>query len=136
MRREIAGKPEGWITPENGSAPPEPYLLAGLDVILGRDPSFAGLVIDDPSVSGLHAAVIRQADGEYLIRDQGSVAGTWVNSEQVPETGRRLKHGDLIHLGRVALRFRLASPRHPRTVRVISLDEPTVSPPAGQETSG
>lgn len=136
MRREIAGEPEAWLAPENGSAPSEPFPLAGSDVILGRDPSFAGLVIDDPSVSGLHAAVIRQADGEYLIRDQGSVAGTWVNFDPVPEAGLRLKHGDLIHLGRVALRFRLASPRHTRTLRVISLDDPSVSPPAGQETSG
>lgn len=136
MRRPIAAEPEAWLAPEDGPAAPEPFALAGLDVILGRDPSFASLVVEDPSVSGLHAAVIRQADGEYLIRDQGSVAGTWVNFEPVPEAGHRLKHGDLIHLGRVAFRFRLARPRTARGIRVVSLDEPAVSPPSGQETSG
>jgi pSer/pThr/pTyr-binding forkhead associated (FHA) protein len=73
-------------------------------------------------VSGLHAQITRVAGGGYLIRDQGSVAGTWVNYEPVPAAGRSLEHGDLIHVGRVGLRFRLAAAPEPRRVRVTRLD--------------
>jgi predicted component of type VI protein secretion system len=100
----------------------EPFPLAGVDVIVGRDPSLAGLVLDDASVSGWHASLIRQADGEYLVRDQGSEAGTWVNYDPVPEPGLRLEHGDLLHVGRVSLRFKMVHPRTRRVIRAIPLD--------------
>jgi CBS domain-containing protein len=87
----------------------QPIPLTGGDLTLGRDPSLAAVVLEDPSVAGMHARIIRQAGGDYLVRDQGSVAGTWVNYEPVPTQGRRLRHGDLIHLGRVAFRFRLTA---------------------------
>jgi len=87
----------------------QPIPLTGGDLTLGRDPSLAAVVLEDPSVAGMHARIIRQAGGDYLVRDQGSVAGTWVNYEPVPSQGRRLRHGDLIHLGRVAFRFRLSA---------------------------
>jgi len=82
----------------------------------------AGIVLDDPSVSGMHARMIRLAGGGYLLRDQGSVAGTWINFRPVPNDGAQLDHEDLIHLGRVGLRFRLASPPPPREIRVRPLN--------------
>ncbi len=84
--------------------------LTGAELILGRDASLAAFPIENPSVSPLHARLTRSASGRYLLRDQGSVAGTWVNYEAVSEQGRELKHGDLIHLGRVAFRFQLKNP--------------------------
>ncbi|HEY69596.1 MAG TPA: FHA domain-containing protein [Anaerolineae bacterium] len=84
--------------------------LTGAELNLGRDASLAAFPIEDPSVSPLHARLIRSASGRYLLRDQGSVAGTWVNYEAVSEQGRELKHGDVIHLGRVAFRFQLKNP--------------------------
>jgi predicted component of type VI protein secretion system len=82
----------------------------------------AGLVLEDASVSGWHASLIRQADGEYLVRDQGSEAGTWVNYDPVPEPGRRLEHGDLLQVGRVSLRFKMVQPRTRRVIRALPLD--------------
>lgn len=102
--------------------------ITGADLILGRDASLCGVVLDDPSVEGMHARLIRQADGEYLLRDQGSVSGTWVNFEPVARHGRRLRHGDLVHIGRIAFRFRLATPPPPPEIRV-RLD------PSSQKTS-
>jgi hypothetical protein len=79
--------------------------LIGKDVVLGRDSSLSAVHLDDPSVEGLHARLTRLANGHYLVRDQGSIAGTWVNYQPVPEEGQTLRHGDLLHLGRVVYRF-------------------------------
>jgi hypothetical protein len=97
--------------------------LTGMEWFLGRDPSLAAVPFEDPSVSGLHAKLTRQADGNYLLRDQGSVAGTWVNYDPIPEDGRLLQHEDLIHLGRVAMRYRRVGAPEPRQIRIIPLDE-------------
>ncbi len=96
----------------------QPIPLVGADITLGRDAALAAHPFTDPSVSSLHARVIRQAGGDYVIRDQGSVAGTWVNYEEVPEGGQKLVHGDVVHLGRVELRFRLPEPPEGATVRI------------------
>lgn len=92
--------------------------LTGGDVILGRDPSMTPAPLLDPSVSNLHARLIRQAGGNYLLKDQGSEAGTWVNYEEVSEEGRILSHGDLIHIGRVKMRFLQSAPPPPATIRI------------------
>lgn len=117
-----APAPEALLEPlERAAADGAPIPLTGADLTLGRDPSLAAVALDDPSVAGLHARVLRQVAGDYLIRDQGSIAGTWVNFEPVPESGRRLRHGDLVHIGRVALRFRLTAPPPPAPIHVRSL---------------
>ncbi len=95
-----------------------PIPLTGIDHILGSDPSLAASPIRDPSVDRLHARLIRQADGGYSLRDQGSSAGTWVNYEPVAETGIRIRHGDIIHLGTAEYRFELTDPPPPRRIVV------------------
>jgi hypothetical protein len=116
IRRPEESEPAEAYLMTEGDA--EAFALTGVDVVLGRDPSLSAVVLDDPSVAGLHARLIRQADGEYLLRDQGSVAGTWVNFEPVPAAGRRLRHQDLVHIGRVTLRFRLAAPPPMRRIEI------------------
>lgn len=102
----------------------DPIPLSGVDVVLGRDASLAAIVLDDPSVERMHARLIRQADGDYLLRDQGSVAGTWVNYQLVGSNGRRLQHGDLLQLGRVELRFQLPGDQPPHQIRVVPDRQP------------
>jgi hypothetical protein len=109
-----------------------PVNLIGTDLVLGRDSTFSVTHIDEPSVSALHARLIRLANGDYLIRDQGSVAGTWVNYQSVPKRGKILEHGDLIHLGRVVFRFQLPNPPPESRYRVESIDADKQS--AGSET--
>ncbi len=92
--------------------------LSGTDFILGRDPSMTPAPLLEPSVSNLHARLIRQAGGNYLLRDQGSEAGTWVNFNEISEEGRILSHGDLIHIGRVKMRFLQSTPPSPATIRI------------------
>jgi hypothetical protein len=112
----IEAKLEG-ISPQAPS-----FHLLGTDIILGRDAALSAVHLDDPSVSGLHARLTRLASGDYLIRDQGSVGGTWVNFTPVPEAGSVLRHGDTIHLGRIRYRFFLAKPPPPKKINVSIVD--------------
>jgi hypothetical protein len=88
-----------------GSRPP--IELTARPVTLGRDPALASITFSDRSVSRLHARVTVDEKGAFLICDEGSTSGTWVNYEQVSSAGRALQHGDLVNLGRVQLRFRV-----------------------------
>jgi hypothetical protein len=115
-RLQSSAPPEALLIPLRPSGDPVP--LTGVDVILGRDASLAAIVLDDPSVERMHARLIRQADGDYLLRDHGSIAGSWVNYELVPKSGQRLQHGDHIQLGRVEFRFQLPGDQPARKIRV------------------
>jgi len=65
-------------------------------------------ILDDPSVSPLHAR-LQELDGEYILSDEKSVAGTWVNDELLAAP-RRLQHGDVVYIGRLSYRFILRKP--------------------------
>ncbi|MBI4859111.1 MAG: FHA domain-containing protein [Candidatus Riflebacteria bacterium] len=69
---------------------------------LGRDPA-CDVVIDEESVNGQHAVVIRRAD-DYLLLDFKSVNGTFVNGLQTRESA--LKDRDSIQVGGCLLTFR------------------------------
>lgn len=132
QRRATGAAVEGMLIPVDGRGQEgKPLPLTGVDVVLGRDASLAGIVIDDPSVSGIHARMIRLAGGGYFLRDQGSVAGTWINFRPVSNDGAHLSHEDLIHVGRVGLRFRLASPPPPREIRVRPVEGEAATEGAG-----
>jgi hypothetical protein len=109
--------------------------LTGVDFIFGSDPSMTSAPLLDPSVAGIHARLTRQAAGDYLLRDQGSVAGTWINYELVSEEGNFVKHGDLIHIGRLSFRFRLPTPPSPPEIRVRPAIDTPPKPSNSQETS-
>ena len=95
------------------SSPPIP--LTASEIMFGSDPLHATRVLDDLSVSPLHARLWLE-DGRYTLSDEGSVAGTWVNYQQL-SAPRQLRHGDVFQVGRVAYLFqeRLAlDSSHPR----------------------
>jgi predicted component of type VI protein secretion system len=66
------------------------------------------VVFADRSVSRLHARILENK-GEYRIYEEGSSSGTYVNFERLGLAPRTLQDMDRIHLGRVHLRFHLAS---------------------------
>ena len=95
---------------DDGQATTTPAIpLTGEEVTFGNDPTKATFVIDDPAVSALHARIRQGPDGSFVLVDEKSVAGTWVNFEPViaPYT---LKHGDIFHIGRLSYRFMLRTP--------------------------
>jgi len=97
-----------------------PIPIAANEVTFGTDPTQALQVIDDPALSPLHARLRHDEKGNFLLSDQNSVAGTWVNYEQITNEGRKLQHGDIIHFGVRAYRFMLRKPP--------TLPEPIVEP--------
>ena len=84
---------------------PQPIPLTGSDITIGRDPAHAKVVFQDKSVSRLHAR-IKLDRGAYVLIDEGSASGTYVNFERVGFTPQPLRDNDEIHIGRVRLRFK------------------------------
>jgi hypothetical protein len=88
------------------AAPPIPVIAP--EMTFGSDPMQVTRILDDPSVSPLHAR-LQELDGEYILSDEKSVAGTWVNDELLAAP-RRLQHGDVVYIGRLSYRFILRKP--------------------------
>jgi hypothetical protein len=99
------------------TAPPIP--ISAPETIFGSDPIHATRILDDPSVSPLHARLMVE-HGEYLLSDENSVAGTWVNYEQIT-VPRPLQHNDVLQIGRVSYRFMLRKLPQVPAPRVIFL---------------
>jgi hypothetical protein len=108
----VAEAPAYLIRMTNGGEPASaaPIPLAEKDMTFGTDPVQSKLVLDDPSISPLHARIKQTEDGHFIIYDHGSIAGTWVNYEPVTREGLRLAHGDRIHFGQLSYRFDLSQP--------------------------
>jgi hypothetical protein len=106
----------------NGGEPASslPIPILEKDISFGTDPVQSMRVLDDPSISPLHARIKQKPDGSFYIYDHGSVAGTWVNYEPVTRDGRRLAHGDRIHLGQLMYRFDLKQPPAEPEPKIIS----------------
>ncbi len=113
------------LTSDNEPAPGKPIPLASSEMTFGTDPVRATHVLDDPSVSPLHARLRQSDDGVFTLSDQDSVAGTWVNLQPIGREGRRLVHGDVIHFGRLHYRFTLRTPPEPAKPQVDT-EEPAL----------
>ncbi len=71
---------------------------------VGRRDS-AQICIPDPTISGRHATFHRAEDGAYILRDENSTNGTWVNKDKLEETETVLKNGDIIRFGAIELLY-------------------------------
>jgi hypothetical protein len=77
-----------------------PIQLSGKEITIGSLAGMCDVFLPEPSVSSLHARVTRKADGSWWIVDMDSVAGTWVQWDEIPIKGQMLRVGDLVQLGR------------------------------------
>jgi hypothetical protein len=75
------------------------YLLHGDSLSVGRVPD-NDIQLDDFTVSRQHAVLVREGS-DWLLRDLGSLNGTYVNNERVEEAV--VRHGDAIQIGRFRL---------------------------------
>jgi hypothetical protein len=120
-RRSAAGKQsEAYLLrlKEDGqpiSAPPIPVVIP--EMTFGSDPIQAVRVLDDPSVSPLHAR-LKEEHGQFVLADEKSAAGTWVNYEMLTSP-RVLQHGDIFHIGKICYRFMLRKPPQGLTPSVM-----------------
>lgn len=97
------------------TAPPIP--VTAPEMTFGSDPIQAGRVLDDPSVAPLHAR-LKEENGRFVLSDEKSAAGTWVNYEPLTAP-RLLRHGDILHIGRISYRFMLRKPPDISAPRVL-----------------
>jgi hypothetical protein len=68
---------------------------------IGRSPD-CDIFLDDVTVSRQHA-ILRRSDGQFVIEDQGSLNGTFVNRRRI-ETAE-LADGDELQIGKYRLTF-------------------------------
>ena len=81
------------------------YLLEQPVTRAGRHPE-SDIFLDDITVSRRHAEVRRQDDGKVVIRDVGSLNGTYVNRERIDE--QTLSGGDEVQIGKFKLVYLVA----------------------------
>jgi len=80
---------------------------------VGRDPTNQ-IVINDPSVSRAHAAIV-PVGNDHILEDLKSANGTFVNGTRMRR--RILQHGDVVELGAFNLRY-----LNPKTTTEADLD--------------
>lgn len=97
-----------------------PIPIIEKDMTFGTDPVQSMHVLDDATISPLHARIKQTEDGVFTLHDHASVAGTWVNFDPVAREGRRLAHGDRIHFGGLVYRFELKQAPPASEPRVVS----------------
>lgn len=114
-----------------GDANQSPIPIRSEAARLGRDDSWANIVLQDTTVSRLHAKIVEEQDGGFRIYDEGSKSGTYVNEEEVGMSGQWLRDGDVIALGRDEFQFKLKLGPKEETEIFARLGKP---PPAKEET--
>ena len=90
------GPGEAVLVVRRGMGEGASYLLVGDLVTAGREPD-SDLFLDDVTVSRRHAELRRMASG-WLLRDVGSLNGTYVNRERIEEVA--LSPGDEVQIGK------------------------------------
>ncbi|GAC1424642.1 MAG: hypothetical protein NVS4B1_11380 [Ktedonobacteraceae bacterium] len=104
------------------------YPLDKLEIAIGRAPNSDILLSKDKLTSRRHATV-RYENGNYVLRDERSANGTFVNGQQIEEmVPRVLEEGDHVGIGEHELLFR--SHGSASAVGVEDLPTIAVSPPA------
>ena len=122
LRRKEAPPPAYFVrlSAHGEPAKEDPIPLNGREITFGTDPTQATIVLDHDSLSALHARLRRSEDHVFTLLDQNSVAGTWVNYDLIPKEGHVLRHGDVVHFGKLFYRFVLAKPP--------SVSKPSIQP--------
>ncbi len=92
----------GVLVVRTGAQAGERFPLSSGVTRLGRHPD-SEISLDDITVSRRHAEVERLAGGRYVVRDAGSLNGTYVNQERI-ETAE-LHQGDELQVGKFRLVF-------------------------------
>ena len=85
----------------SGGPAGEVFTLRGTAVTIGRSPK-SDIFLDDVTVSRDHAVIER--DGEAVVlRDLGSLNGTYVNRQRIDR--ERLENGDELQIGKFRLTY-------------------------------
>jgi pSer/pThr/pTyr-binding forkhead associated (FHA) protein len=100
----VAGVPRDQPTlviRSGGGRAGETYALQAERTTVGRHPD-ADIFLDDVTVSRNHAVLVREGE-RYVLADEGSLNGTYVNRKRAERTA--LADGDEIQIGKYKLTF-------------------------------
>lgn len=97
----ISGTEACLVIRSGGGRAGETYALVGERITIGRHTK-AAIFLDDVTVSRNHAVMTREGD-DYVIIDQDSLNGTFVNRHRRERTV--LRDGDEIQIGKYKLTF-------------------------------
>jgi FHA domain/zinc-ribbon domain len=89
------------VVRSGGGRAGEHFLLQNERITVGRSPE-CDIFLDDVTVSRRHA-LVKQADGRFLIEDQGSLNGTFLNRRRIESAP--LEDGDEVQIGKYKLTF-------------------------------
>lgn len=85
----------------------EQIRLSDLPCVVGKMEGYVDQVLNDSTVSRMHARFSLDRDGKMNVRDLNSTNGTWLNGERLqPNETRELVPGDHLRLGRMEFVFR------------------------------
>ncbi|MDR0606317.1 MAG: FHA domain-containing protein [Bacteroidales bacterium] len=72
--------------------------------LIGRDMT-CNITVNDGMISGKHAVILFR-NNKYVIRDELSTHGTWVNDKDIENEAVELHDGDLIRIGETIFKFK------------------------------
>jgi hypothetical protein len=98
---DVRTKGPALVVRSGGGRAGETFHPDGERTTIGRSPD-CGIFLDDVTVSRRHAALIER-NGTFLIEDQGSLNGTFVNRKRVESA--QLEDGDELQIGKYRLTF-------------------------------
>lgn len=91
----------GWLVPLQGPQRGELFTLQPKNIVgSGKE---ATVVLNDKYLSGTHAEIVVE-NGLWILRDAGSVNGTWVNNRRVDR--HELVDNDFIKFGSAMVKFK------------------------------
>ena len=92
----------GMIVVRQGKEPGRIFEIRKDRLTIGRSRE-SDIFLEDLAVSRLHTSVSRDESGRFLLRDEGSANGTYVNGQRVSE--QVLEEGDEVQVGQTVLAF-------------------------------
>ncbi len=97
-----------WLVILEGMRAGKIYQLSSEGTMIGRDPSYCDIIIDDSSISRQHAKIriLKNSEGEdeFVLQDLATANGTKLNSQDIVK--EVLKDNDRIEIGQTILAFK------------------------------
>jgi FHA domain/zinc-ribbon domain len=101
LAEDLKAEGPALVVRSGGGRAGEHFLLEHERITVGRSPD-CDIFLDDVTVSRRHA-LLKQADGGFLIEDQGSLNGTFLNRRRIESAP--LEDGDEVQIGKYKLTF-------------------------------